>query len=497
MKILCVAPEVAPMVKIGGLADVVGSLPKQLEKLGHDIRIVCPLYGIITKDESWILHDRTFNVILGHCKLETHVWESFLPNSRVPVYFLEYGPYFDRNYVYDDPSGFYQDNDQRFTFFNRASLNLCQYLDWVPDIIHCHDWTTGLIPIYLNTSDAKTPLGRTATVFTIHNLQHQGVFSSDLIDFAKLPASIFRTNALESNGLVNLLKGGIYHATTITTVSSTYAREIQFSKYGCGLNEAIKFRADDLIGVLNGIDTSIWNPRTDSFLPSQYSQYNLTKKLLSKIALQKKLGLKVNSNAMILGVVSRLYNQKGFDLLATIIPKLISNMNIQIALVGTGETSLQESFRDHTLNYPEKVYAFIGYSDELAHLLMAGSDCLIVPSRFEPCGLTQLYAMNYGTPPIVRRTGGLVDTVDSYLERGEKATGFVFDEPTPDALYDILTLAYSIYFDHPKKFRCLQLNGLKKDFSWEKPSTLYSDIYRWAVKKRRAVFTKRTFHPMD
>ena len=200
---------------------------------------------------------------------------------------------------------------------------------------------------------------------------------------------------------------------------------------------------------------------------------------------------------MILGVVSRLYNQKGLDLLATIIPKLITNMNIQIALVGTGETSLQESFRDHTLNYPEKVYAFIGYSDELAHLLMAGSDCLIVPSRFEPCGLTQLYAMNYGTPPIVRRTGGLVDTVDSYLERGEKATGFVFDEPTPDALYDILTLAYSIYFDHPKKFRCLQLNGLKKDFSWEKPSTLYSDIYRWAVKKRRAVFTKRTFHPMD
>ncbi len=485
MKILFVAPEVTPIVKVGGLADVIGSLPKELEKLGHDIRVVCPLYGIITKDESWILHDQTLNVILDHRKSETRVWETVLPDSTVRAYFLEYGPYFDRNYVYDDPSGFYKDNDRRIVFFNRASLDLCHFLDWVPDIIHCHDWTTGLIPVYLNTTDAKSPLSRAATVFTIHNLQHQGYFSSNLIEFAGLPASVFRADGLESSGSVNLLKGGIYHATKITTVSPNYAREIQFHEHGCGLNEVIKFRAGDLIGVLNGIDTSIWNSRSDQFLPAQYWTRNLKKKLLSKTALQKKLGLEENADAMIFGVVSRLYEQKGLDLLSAIVPQLMTHMNLQIALIGTGEASLQDSFRDHSQNYPQRVYAFIGYSDELAHLLTAGADCLIVPSRFEPCGLTQMYAMNYGTPPIVRRTGGLVDTVDSYLERGIKGTGFFFDDPTPDALYDALTLACSIYFDRPKEFRRLQLNGLKKDFSWEKSSALYSDIYRWAVETRR------------
>jgi len=488
MKILFVAPEVTPIVKVGGLADVIGALPKELEKLGHDVRVVCPLYGIITKDESWVLHDQTLNVVLDHQKLETRVWETVLPDSTVRAYFLEYGPYFDRNYVYDDPSGFYQDNDHRITFFNRASLDLCHFLDWVPDIIHCHDWTTGLIPVYLNTTDVKSPLSRAATVFTIHNLQHQGCFSSNLIEFAGLPASVFRADGLESNRSVNLLKGGIYHATKITTVSPNYAREIQIHEHGCGLSEVIKFRAGDLIGVLNGIDTSIWNPRTDQFLPVGYWTRNLKKKLLSKTALQKKLGLEENTNAMILGVVSRLYEQKGLDILSAIVPQLMTNMNLQIALIGTGDASLQDSFRDHTQNYPQRVYAFIGYSDELAHLLTAGADCLIVPSRFEPCGLTQMYAMNYGTPPIVRRTGGLVDTVDSYLERGVKGTGFLFDDPSPDALYDAITLACSTYCDRPKEFRRLQLNGLKKDFSWEKSSALYNDIYRWAVETRQGAF---------
>ena len=486
MKILFVASEVTPMVKVGGLADVIGSLPKELEKFGHDIRVVCPLYGIITKDESWTLHDRTLSVVLDKHNMETRVWETCLPDSTVRAYFLDYGPYFDRNYIYDDPSGSYQDNDRRYTFFNRASLNLCNFLDWVPDVIHCHDWATGLIPVYLNTTDADSPLGRAATVLTIHNLQHQGLFSSELIEYTGLPGSVFRADGLESNGSVNLLKGAIYHATKITTVSPNYAREIQFHEHGCGLDEVIKFRAGDLIGVLNGIDTSIWNPRTDRFLPAQYWTRNLKKKLLSKTALQKKLGLEENADSMILGVVSRLYEQKGLDLLSAIVPQLMSNLNIQLALIGTGEASLQDSFRDHTHNYPGRVYAFIGYSDELAHLLTAGADCLIVPSRFEPCGLTQLYAMNYGTPPVVRRTGGLVDTVDSYHERGVKGTGFVFDDPTPDALYDALALACSTYFDQPKEFRSLQLNGLKKDFTWEKSSALYSDIYRWAVETRRA-----------
>ena len=486
MKILFVAPEVAPMVKVGGLADVIGSLPKELEKLGHDIRVVCPLYGIIYKDESWTVHDQTLNIFLDQRNRETRVWETRLPDSGVRAYFLEYGPYFDRNYVYDDPLGLYQDNDRRFTFFNRASLDLCLYLDWIPDVIHCHDWTTGFIPVYLNTTDADTPLSRAATVFTIHNLQHQGYFPSDLIEFAGLPSRVFRSDGLESDGSVNMLKGGIYHATKITTVSPNYAREIQLHEQGCGLNEVVKFRAADLIGVLNGIDTALWNPRTDHFLPAQYSPRNLKKKLLSKAALQKKLGLEEKTDKMVFGVVSRLYEQKGLDLLSAIVPRLMNNLNLQIALIGTGEASLQDSFRSHTQNYPKKFYAFIGYNEELAHLLTAGADCLIVPSRFEPCGLTQMYAMNYGTPPIVRATGGLADTVESYREGSKKGTGFVFDHPTPDALYHALSWAWSTYFDRPREFRHLQLNGLKKDFSWRKSAALYDDIYHWAVDTRRA-----------
>ncbi len=487
MKILIVAPEVAPFVKVGGLADVIGSLPKELEKLGHDICVVCPLYGIISKDKQWKVHDQPLNVNLGYRNLEAKVWETALPDSKVRAFFLQYDPFFDRMGVYDGPVGAYHDNDQRFAFFNRASLNLCLYLNWIPDVIHCHDWTTGFIPVYLNTTDSDTPLGRTATVFTIHNLQHQGYFSPALIDFAGLPENEFRSDSLEANGLVNMLKGSVYHATKITTVSPNYAREIQLPEHGNGLNEVLIFRAADLIGVLNGIDTSLWDPRTDHYLPVHYSPRSLKRKKKCKAALQSKLGLEENADTLIFGVVSRLYEQKGLDLLSAIIPSVMANLKVQIALIGTGEAYLQDSFRIHAQNYTNKIGAFIGYNDEIAHLLTAGADCLLVPSRFEPCGLTQMYAMAYGTPPLVRSTGGLVDTVDQYVEGSGQGTGFIYDDPTPDALYHTLGWVCSTYYDHPREFRKLQLNGMKKNFSWNRSAALYNDIYRWAVADRQQV----------
>ena len=340
-KVLMVAPEVVPFIKVGGLADVVGALSKVLCARGHDVRIVMPRYAGMGQIETAKPLPEPLIVRLGGHEAYARIWECKLPGSKVICYLLEHNKYFDHPMVYGGgPSGDERQDGYRFTFLSRAAIDLCTFLNWTPDLFHCHDWTTGLVPVYLNTTEFNRPVGRSATLLTLHNMQHQGWFHESLIAFAGLPHSVFRPDGLESMGEVNLLKGGIYHATKLSTVSPTYAHEIQAPENGAGLDHVLRFRAADLIGILNGIDKSEWNPATDRLLPAQYSAKDLTGKSVCKVELQKTFGLEVAGKVPIFSVVSRLFAQKGIDLLAAIVDRLMADMQIQIAVLGTGETWL-------------------------------------------------------------------------------------------------------------------------------------------------------------
>lgn len=484
MKILMIAPEVSPFVKVGGLSDVVGALPKELEKLGHDVRVICPYYKDLKLKETTRAIDAVFSV---HLK-ETHwarLWESVIPDTRVPVYFVEHNSFFDRAGIYTGAFGeSFGDNDKRYAFLSRAGIDLCYFLDWVPDVIHCHDWTTGFVPAYLNTTEKDKPLGKAATVFTIHNLQHQGYCHSSIIDFAGLPWWLYRPDGYESMGGVNMMKGALFHATKLTTVSPNYAQEIKTPEQGFGLDPVLRFRAADLIGIINGIDSSEWNPDTDMLIPERYSIGNMDGKAVCKEVLQHNFHLPVHENVPLYGIVSRLYEQKGLDLLAQIIPHLLKNMNIQICLLGAGDPWLENEFRTLASRY-EGFGCYIGYDHRMSHLIEAGSDFFIMPSRFEPCGLNQMYSMIYGTLPIVRATGGLVDTVKQYNEATGEGTGFVFSDATVGGLYDTIGWSCATYWDKPDAFRKLQQQAMQSDFSWKSSTEKYVQTYKWAVEQRR------------
>ena len=487
-KVLMVAPEVVPFVKVGGLADVVGSLSKALGERGHDVRIVLPRYrGMKHADDAKPL-ERPLIVHMGGHEAYARVWEGRLPGSDVICYFIEHNQYFDASTVYAGPSGNEADNAQRFTFFTRAAIDLCYHLDWMPDVFHCHDWPTGLLPIYLNTNEFQRPAGRAATVMTLHNMQHQGWFPRSLVTFAGLPPSVFRSDCLESIGEVNMLKGGIYDATKITTVSPTYAREIQEPEGGCGLHNLLRFRSPDLIGVINGIDESEWDPATDALLPANFSVDDLSGKAVCKRKLQEAFGLEPVASIPLFAVVSRLVDQKGLDLLAAISDRLVREMHVQLAVIGTGDPGLEKTFADLAARYPGKIGAFLAYNNELAHLAIAGADFLVMPSRFEPCGLSQMYAMRYGTPPVVRETGGLVDSVEPYVEGSGQGEGFRFRAATPQALFDTMGWACSTYYDRPGELHSLRLNGMKKDFSWDGSASTYESVYTWARDARAGAF---------
>ena len=486
MKVLVAAPEVVPAVKVGGLADVVGSLPKEIASLGHDVRVVCPLYGCIASGRRGKPMCEPLPVYVGGQRHSARVWKSTLPDSSVILYLIEYERFFGRKEVYAGPWGDQPDNDQRFTFMCRASLDLCLYLGWFPDIVHCHDWTTGLIPVFLNTSLRNSPLGNAASVFTIHNLECQGLFSSAVIDFAQLPAETFQIDGLEFYGGTNFLKGALYHATKITTVSPTYAREIQTPEFGCGLESVLAFRAGDLMGVLNGIDTEVWNASRNPLLPATYHPRRWAGKKVCKEELQKRFELPVCVSSHVLGVVSRMYPQKGFDLLVQAFPALLDQFPLQLIVLGTGDVQVERLFENLAAKLPRNVGVSLSFDESLAPLIFAGADTLVMPSRFEPCGLSQMYAMAFGTPPILRATGGLADSVISYFDDPQAATGFAFEDPTPKALADILVRALNLYFGQPREFRRLQRNGMMRDSSWKSSAALYEDIYRWAIETRRS-----------
>ena len=485
-KILMVAPEAAPFVKVGGLSDVVGALSKALAGRGHDVRIILPKFAGLKHIEDAVPDARPLIVNLGGHQAYGRIWECKLPESEAICYLLEHNQYFDAPSVYVGPSGDEMDNAYRFTFLSRAAIDLCYHLDWIPDVVHCHDWPTGLTPLYLNTTEWSKPMGQAASLMTLHNMQHQGWFHRSLVDFAGLPQAVFRADGLESMGEVNMLKGGIYHSTKITTVSPTYAREIQEADGGHGLHSLLRYRAADLIGVINGIDDSEWNPAIDPLLPANYSADDLSGKAICKAKLQEAYGLAVNPNIPLFTVVSRLVDQKGLDLLAAIGDRLMSEMQIQVAVLGTGDPALEDKFRNLAARHPGRFAAYLGFNNELAHLTAAGADFLLMPSRFEPCGLSQMYAMIYGAPPIVRATGGLIDSVDQYIEGQGIGTGFRFEQATPDAFYYTIGWACSTFYDRPDDFAALQQNGMRSDFRWDQSAKVYEEVYGWAVDSRKA-----------
>jgi len=487
LKILFVTPEVEPFVKVGGLADMVGALPKELAKLGHDVRIVCPAYGSVKQVGEWRALPEPLGVDVGAMTQWARTWETVLPGSAVPVYFLENNDHFARPEVYTTPWGACADNDLRFAFLSRGALALCQQLGWTPDVVHGHDWTTGLVPVMLNTTLRRTPLGNAATVFTIHNLEHQGYCDRRVLDFARLPPGEFRADSLESYGSVNLMKGGLYHSTKITTVSPTYASEIKTPAGGFGLDAVLRFRAGDLIGIVNGIDDDSWDPARDLALPANYSAAALGGKAVCKARLQERSGLEVNPGVPVFGVVSRLATQKGLDLLAAALPAVMDRMQVQLVLLGSGDWRMENTFRQAVQAWRGRVGVHIGFDDRLARLIQGGSDFFVMPSRAEPCGLTQMYAMRYGTLPIVRATGGLVDTVENFAEGQGRGTGFVFQDATPGALFDTLGWACATYYDRPAEFTALRQRAMARDFSWRGNAGHYVQVYRWAVESRTGI----------
>lgn len=483
LKVLFVSPEVEPFVKVGGLADMVGALPKEIAALGHDVRVVSALYGSTKRVGDWRAREEPLGVDVGPEARWARTWETTLPGAAVPAYFIEHEWYFGRPEVYSEQP----DNAFRFAFLSRAALALCEQLNWIPDVIHAHDWTTGLLPVMLNTTLRDTRLGNIATVFTIHNLEHQGLAPRGLVEFARLPLAEYREDSLESHGVVNMMKAALYHSSKITTVSPTYAQEIRTRDGGCGLDGVLRFRGGDLIGILNGIDAAAWDPATDPSLPANFTAADLTGKAACKAALQQRLGLVPDPHIAVFGVVARLVHQKGLDLLAEALKHIVDRMHVQFAILGSGDERVENLFRAAAAARPGRVGAHIGFDGKLSRLIQAGSDAFIMPSRAEPCGLTQMYAMRYGTPPIVRATGGLVDTVTNYVEGTDTGTGFVFREANSAALYQAIGRACATYYDRPEEYLALRRRGMALDFSWQGSAHRYVETYRWAVESRTGV----------
>ncbi|MBN2431720.1 MAG: glycogen synthase GlgA [Acidobacteria bacterium] len=487
LSILLVAAEVAPFAKTGGLADVAGTLAREMAARSHDVRVVMPRYYVVNR-HRWGLRPAgdPLGVPMGVLGEQgCAVLEGRLPDSPVPVYFLEHEKYYGRDGLYTTAYGDgYADNDHRFVFLSRAALQLCRRLAWRPDIIHVNDWHTAAIPLFLNTLYRQDPLlGEAATLLTIHNLQHQGVFHEGLMDVLDVGREHFHWRELEWFAQVNLLKGGIYHATAINTVSEGYRREIMTPGYGHSLDGVLRDRANDLFAVLNGIDETEWDPRTDPHLPARYSADDLSGKAVCKEALQQQFRLPRNPRVPLIGVISRLVWQKGIDILAAAIHRILA-LDVQLVLLGTGEPWAHFYFGDIRAEYPRRFGCGIGFDNAMAHQIEAGADFFLMPSRFEPCGLNQMYSMRYGTIPIVRATGGLDDTVQNFDEATGHGSGFKFYDLTPDALFDTIGWAVHNWYHRREALRTMRRRIMSLRFSWAESARLYEQIYRLAIERR-------------
>jgi starch synthase len=407
-----------------------------------------------------------------------------LPGTDVPVYFLEYNRFFDRPDLYGPPGQAYPDNLERFSLFSRGALELCKVLGWIPDVVHANDWQTALVPVYVDTVEWAKPLHRCATLYTIHNLAYQGNWESGALFITGLGWNHFNPGEFEHFGDMNLMKAAIRRSTLLSTVSPTYAREIQTSEYGFGLDGELAARGGDLRGVLNGIDIETWNSATDPYLPARFDGNDLAGKAVCKAALQREMGLPERPDVPLFGVVGRLTPQKGFDVLAHALDHIL-DWNLQIVLLGSGDGEAESFFSSVCARRGDKFRAYIGFQDGLAHRIEAGCDFLLMPSRYEPCGLSQMYSQRYGTLPIVRATGGLVDTVQNYDERTGAGTGFMFHDLYPSAIANTMGWALSTYFNRPAHITAMRRLAMQQDFSWDRAAEAYERLYLEAFQRRR------------
>lgn len=489
LKIAMIASECVPFAKTGGLADVVGALPAALQALGHDVIVIMPRYYSVDYQKY---HLRPFLSPLGVWMGNEQEWcATHIANKSdgVSVYFIESEKYFGRDGLYHDAEfNDFGDNPRRFAFLTRAALQLCKDMGFAPDIVHVHDWQTALASAYLKVWHWNDPiLGRAASALTIHNIGYQGVYGAEHYDYIGLRWDNFTPEKLEDHGRINFLKGGIYYADMVNTVSPTYAEETRTPEYAYGMAPYLNDKGADYVGILNGVDYSEWNPAVDRLIPAQYSAYDLTGKATCKAALQQRFGLEVEPRIPIVGVVSRFADQKGLDILAAAIEPIVKSMAVQFVILGSGDKTLEAYYRELAVRYLGKIGSHIGYNNEMAHWIEAGSDFFIMPSRYEPCGLNQIYSLKYGTLPIVRATGGLNDTVEQYQEKTGAGTGFKFNYLSPRAIQDVVGWAVSTYYDRPKHIQKMIQAAMGKDFSWEQSARDYEALYQRAMDNKAGI----------
>jgi len=481
VRIMFVTAEAVPFAKTGGLADVAGAVPKALQALGEEVAIILPYYRQARQKFAAQVADTGLRlaVPLGAEAHAAALLRTTLPGSSVPVYLVDHAAFFDRDELYGTPQGDYPDNAQRFIFFSRAVLAAAKALGWPPDILHCNDWQTALMPVYLKTTHSGDAFYRASrSLLTIHNLAYQGVFPREAFALTGLPEALFNWRELEFYGKLNLLKGGIVFADRLNTVSKRYAREIQTAELGCGLEGALATRSQHLHGILNGIDYTAWNPATDPLIAAHYSPEDLSGKAACKRKLQELCGLPAR-DVPLLGIVSRLDEQKGLNLVAEILPDL-ARLDVQFVLLGTGKAALQDRFAELGKRFPDKLGIHIGFNNVLAHQIEAGCDIYLMPSRYEPCGLNQLYSLRYGAVPLVRRTGGLADTIANCTPTSlAKATanGFSFETYSSGALFQCIRRALRVYGDR-RAWRRIMLVGMGQDWSWDASAREYLELYR-------------------
>ena len=480
---ICLATsEFAPLAKAGGLGDVSAALSAYLHGAGHDVRVLMPYYSTLNRDGLAIepvddLQD--LSVRIGPWDVEYSIDWTVLENDT-PVFLLRCPALYDRDGMYTSAD----DEHLRFLLLSRAAIEMCQHMEFSPDIFHCHDWHTGLIPLYLKTLYAWDKLfAKTKSVMTIHNIGYQGMFSSDIVADLNLGDSegMLHQQDLEK-GVVNFLKTGLLHADLLTTVSPTYAREIQGAEYGMGLDDVLRARDDALIGILNGVDDQEWNPATDALIAKKFTIKNLSGKKVCKQRLQEELGLEVSATRPMIGIVSRLVGQKGFDLLQGVLPQLLEQRDFSLAVLGSGEPRFEEFFAAAQQHARGRVSFYRGYNNKLAHWIEAGSDMFLMPSRYEPCGLNQMYSLKYGTVPIVRATGGLADSVQPINPADGSGTGVLFQHYDETGLNWAVNTALDFYDDKPLWKKVIR-NGMAQDFSWQQQGEQYVSIFRQLIAK--------------
>lgn len=488
LKILFATSEAIPWIKTGGLADVSGSLPNALRNLGHDVRLILPGYPLALSKAGAVTNVATLH--LPGVKEPVHVLESCKHETCEHVYLVSAHGYFDRGgNPYTDLTGNdWGDNPDRFALFCRCIDMLAQNiagLNWHPDVVHCNDWQTGLAPLMLSESNNKI-----ATVFTIHNLSYQGIFNRSTFQRLELREQLWSPSGVEYHGNFSFLKSGIMFANRVNTVSPTYAKEVCTPKLGCGMDGILKHLGIRFSGILNGIDYLEWNPATDQYITTHYDATKLELKLANKLALQTKFGLPHDPTACVFGYIGRLVEQKGVDLILEILPQLLAHPKVQIILQGSGDAVLERTLKQVAERYSTQMSVYINYDEKRAHNIIAGSDIFLMPSRFEPCGLTQMYSLRYGTIPIVHHTGGLADTIidatNENLEQGI-ATGFVFEYADAAGLWYAIQQAFNMYTDTPQIWQKLVVTGMKQNFSWDLSANHYENLYRQAILDKQNV----------